>query len=130
MTESKEGASPKLPRYFYTDPLAAAWMAKHFGMRFTAWNGKSRAYNEIQVLPLIDSENHYQRLVHPDSLPLLEPRESDEGFDSDGRQCYFRDGKWFVPHTVASSADEDATLPIAIDKRNGIAFLWPESEAA
>jgi hypothetical protein len=27
-------------RYFYTDPLAAAWMAKYFGMRFTArWLG-------------------------------------------------------------------------------------------
>lgn len=24
-----------MSRFFYTDPLAAAWMAKHFGMDFT-----------------------------------------------------------------------------------------------
>ena len=29
--------------YFYTDPLAAAWLAKHFGMRFTYGDGREVA---------------------------------------------------------------------------------------
>jgi len=37
MSESNQGASPAIPcRHFYIDPLAAAWMARHFGMRFFA----------------------------------------------------------------------------------------------
>jgi hypothetical protein len=47
-------------RYFYTDPLAAAWMAKHFGMRF--WNTE----HEIHVLPLAENRKIVNVVWQPD----------------------------------------------------------------
>jgi hypothetical protein len=76
-------------RYFYRDPLAAAWMAKHFGMKFTDAEGerifarmgrnlyrKERRPAETgrfyEVAVFVDKV-----YIHPDSLPLLEPQEND-----------------------------------------------------
>lgn len=59
-------------RYYYTDPLAAAWMAREFGMRFDSstttflpvWSAKA----------LVGSiEGKYKGYIHPDSEHLLEP---------------------------------------------------------
>ena len=112
--------TPVQKRFFYTDPLAAAWMAKHHGMRF--WNGN----HEIHVLPLVDGEKSERWYVHPDSLRLLEPQVGD---------CCEWIGNPDTRHYSALEEEEkgdpfmEAEI-ICIVARNGIVFHWPESEGA
>ena len=74
-------------RYFYTDPLAAAWMAKHFGMMFGIrhfdkfvpepiyFNGVWAAAKLVDEI--LDFDPDVALYVHPDSLHLLEPKVGD-----------------------------------------------------
>lgn len=87
MSKSTSGASPESPRYFYTDPLAAAWMAKHFGMRLLADDGDDGLVDA--GARFIDCDDTFRELwqhdfsylgklyIHPDSLALLEPKDGD-----------------------------------------------------
>jgi hypothetical protein len=67
-------------RYFYTDPLAAAWMHKHFGFKYYPQRvdvGKPTDYQYgIERLPDIFNDG-YKSFIHPDYFHLLEPQESD-----------------------------------------------------
>jgi hypothetical protein len=138
MIAAPQDASPKSVRYFYRDPLAAAWMHRHFGMRL-----ETQRLSHPDQMKEVDSEMLGSHMiaafsftfttrfyVHPDSLSLLEPREGDEGVDGYGEQCTFRDGEWRIPHPVTSGADAWPTDPVTIDKRDGLSFMWPEQEAA
>ncbi len=69
--------------------------------------------------------------IHPDSLPLLGGQENDLGLDTEDTPCSYSvyHGGWVsaeavykAPHTHESKA------PIRIIQRNGLAFMWPESE--
>lgn len=66
-----------MTRWFYSDPLAAAWMAKRHGMRFL----HKATVNECDILALFAAGVfRFQSIpldVHPDSLHLLEPRAGD-----------------------------------------------------
>jgi hypothetical protein len=67
-----------MTRHFYTDPLAAAWMAKHFGIefRYWRWNDLSFQFTPVNARAVeLDSSKLY---IHPDSLHLLEPQVGDE----------------------------------------------------
>src|SRR5262245_6574216 len=99
MTFSKRrGASIK--RAYYDDPLAAAWMAKHFGMKLQVIPSKDQieeydlkegeVWDWMETAPEGRADVNYieeaiqylyeatDRLyVHPDSLPLLQPQEGD-----------------------------------------------------
>jgi hypothetical protein len=67
-----------MTRWFYTDPLAAAWMAKHFGMKFNLPNGCECYFDEDVAEVLRPSfAGGFKVYVHPDSLAVLEPREGD-----------------------------------------------------
>jgi hypothetical protein len=115
-------------RFFYTDPLAAIWMAKHFGMMFTddsIWGyqpGKS-------IIDLLDSVMkgpvEAKIYTHPDSLTLLEPQVDDccEWIGSPDKRHY------------SEFCEEDNDFGgriecLRIVARNGIPFMWPESEGA
>jgi hypothetical protein len=100
-----------MKRFFYTDLLAAAWMAKHFGMRF--WSGD----HEIHLLPFVDSQKKGRWLLHPDSLLLLEPRAGDLLTGRNRKVFMIYEGGESLPHA-------------RVVERNGIAFMWPESERA
>lgn len=117
--------------YYYTDALAAAWMAKHFGMAFDVndfdgvmfrnWSDWERFFTS--------NFNHFQKgsakwRVSEDSLHLLEPRDGDEGTDSLGFQCEHDEYGWLR----CSEESPHPLEPVTIDKRDGIAFHWPESE--
>ena len=125
-------------RFFYTDPLAAAWMAKHFGMTFEFWHREySYRPDDLEyVVARFMRDGRVERpvYVHPDSLHLLEPQIGDQGIDANECQCRYLDdydpeGAWFIDGVPVTSFDR-ATLPVSIDKRNGIAFMFPESEDA
>lgn len=110
-----------MKRYYYTDPLAAAWMAKHFGMRFYEGlepfedgepfeieqygilkEAARQAWNECY------SKNPYV-YIHPDSLHLLEPNKATD-------------------HIIHDENEQGEILRSRIIQRNGLAFMWPESE--
>ena len=166
-----------MTQYFYSDPLAAVWMAKHFGMKYnySRNDGKSNGAGSFpdirkRVLypspfvnrdglatcktdrggQLIGSTNlfGYMNLyIHPDSLPLLEPRVGDWVSVFSGKVSI---GSW--PDEVTSRhCPNDETYPYAGDgrlvvglegchldwkyfddckiiQRDGVAFHWPERE--
>lgn len=130
-----------MTRYFYIDPLAAAWMAKHFGMKFengiffeeflesTEWGTQPGRwiYRGDQEFIEENKENQSHPIwpnkvyIHPDSVKLLEPQiddlvETTVDFCVD---CGAEYGHYFKGH-----------YPIKkIIQRNGIAFMWPEAES-
>jgi hypothetical protein len=83
-------------KFFYDDPLAAAYMTKHFGMVFlSADNRPLRWFTEndnclLDDLTFIEEYAHsYWRpvdraYVHPDSLHLLDPQLGDWTTDEYG----------------------------------------------
>jgi hypothetical protein len=103
-------------RYYYDDPLAASWMAKHFGMRFETWTGGVPA-------DIGDLGNIY---IHPDSLHLLEPQDMDvmEGTGSLDRSFWKMMG---VPPEDEGKSYYDS-VPARIIQRNGLVFHWPHTE--
>lgn len=72
-------------RYYYNDPLAAAWMAKHFGMDFqihssdTHGNFKDHLMDigVIQIRRHIEASATDKYYIHPESESVLEPKDKD-----------------------------------------------------
>jgi hypothetical protein len=148
-----------MSRYYYTDPLAAAWMAKHFGMKLEAeYFDDEKAEYELSddvfdfvhmdysgcdtmedVLEVGGTRKIY---IHPDSLPMLEPAKGDlihivRGFCSchkvvdDVARGSRRKGVTGV-WSAGEHWDITSKEPLhdwEIILRNGIAFHWPEVEA-
>lgn len=100
-------------RYYYEDPLAATWMAKHFGMKFEGYDEIEIDMGEILSAALKPHDVRINYIVPSifiirlDSLHLLEPQEGDL---VDDNTLY--------------------TRPIIrkIIQRTGIAFMWPKIE--
>ena len=130
-------------KYYYTDVLAAAWMAKHFGMKLQKG---VFGYGEgvTTYLTLLDAAGNeawkYRYYIHPDSLPLLEPKEGDVVICRWGKDAAYAlcgrvrnvfEGE--VVRVVSSDEDPDYSgLEFNYDateiiQRNGKAFFMPES---
>lgn len=117
-------------KYFYTDPLAAAWMAKHHGMKTKSHSVLNGIVDDQISDYLMDadvgSDCHYY--IHPDSLHLLEPQVGDviSGIGGSGKL------RTRIVQEVIEGAEDNASALIAkgctIIQRNGIAFMWPEGE--
>lgn len=117
-------------KYYYTDPLAAAWMAKNFGMVFIYID---RDYGEKissdYLTFLGDWSGRGKILVHPDSLNLLEPQNNDIGQRSDGKYNFpYWYNKTYGKSWLCYDTPIDPILQIKIIRRNDIPFMWPESE--
>ena len=112
-----------MTRYYYTDPLAAAWMAQKFGMRFLI-NG-SEFTQEIAREPSNDwgMANLY---IHPGSLALLEPQVDDLVTVNGGQDAHIAFHQDFIDALKANYTRFAG--PIRIIQRNDIAFMWPEVE--
>jgi hypothetical protein len=129
-----------MTRLFYSDPLAAAYMAKHFGMRFI-----SEVIENAEVMPhdvmfhptlsedestlVADGELHDavcltcaepedKLYLHPGSLPLLEVQLGD--MVSDGINGI----------AVLLEVQLEQCRGARIIQRQGTPFMWPEQEAA
>lgn len=117
-----------MTRYFYTDPLAAAWMAKHFRVNFR--NGD----HEMLVLAVSDGEVTWfvrhsnpplryieeEYYIHPDSLHLLNPQVEDIIFNDTSLMGCSQVG-------ICKGSMENG---FRIIQRDGKPFFWPESEVA
>ena len=127
-------------KYFYTDPLAAAWMAKHFGMKFeieydTLYFGEGdHKGKRINVNPLMtlkfnkdafDSKT-LEWVISTDSLHLLEPQVGDLWIaTAPDTESEF----WYLSHKMmqAEILREMPSNFVCI-QRNGIPFMWPAGE--
>ncbi len=126
-------------KYYYPDPLAAAWMAKHFGMRF--FNGTEPEttgackflHADVALLSpkhhIVHSDYKGNFYIHPDSLHLLKPVDGDlvencgyVGIFSEDKECPT------LSPSVEIEIKIDGEFPVTIDKRNNIPFHWPEVE--
>lgn len=119
-----------MSRWYYTDPLAAAWMAKHFDF-YIGWYEEERWCKHSSVEDIVAHPMSAKLYIHPDSLPLLEPKCYDiiEAIGM-GAGCppnyyymtYENFHSWNIlnpntPHTLYK-----------IIQRNGLPFMWPEQE--
>ena len=112
-------------KYYYTDPLAAAWMSKHFNINIEWADGTiSDDYtgdNIVYYEKHLGTESPYY--IHPDSVHILNPQVGDVIYIKlDGGGV----GIW---ETVDA---EDSQYSInrggKIIQRNNTAFMWPEVE--
>lgn len=120
-------------QYFYRDPLAAAWMAKHFGMRFVAYFPATDRTKEV-LLPAIETHIHTGHLqidgrfaIHPDSLPLLGPKVGDVLYTR------INSGAVSIEEIMSDERQSVAGYLISrggrIIQRDDLPFIWPECEA-
>lgn len=136
-------------KYYYTDPLAAAWMSKHFGMMFEwdeplARNAPQPQPRQIQTaanyIPLIwdiievdkmnsTPERYY---AHVDSLSLFELQKGDIVVMTPSSLNHAN-----IKHLDHVSFDHGEPYPHMVKmmqlggriiQRAGIAFMWPEVE--
>jgi hypothetical protein len=105
-------------RFFYTDPLAAAWMAKHFGMKFKHWRWNDLSFQFTPVNGGSNDAPTHKLYIHPDSLALLRARPRDLLTGTNRRVFMFYDNR-IAPTENALVAE-----------RNGLPFIWPQSEEA
>lgn len=125
---------------FYTDPLAAAWMAKHFGMELTRTHchRADGAFGEsMRPVPLWilarDVENQVSEAVryylHPDSLPLLEPRAGDLVLactDSPAVLTFVETLSYVVFGDRPPGGDRVVAVREVV-RRDGKPFHWPQA---
>lgn len=119
-----------MKHYYYTDPLAAAWMTKHFEMRFCSEEG-------YDLLP--EDFYRYEKLyINHGDLLILNPKEGDviyftaELVEDIAEAC---GEKYKTELTIASDTDimlfnkgEESYRLERIVERNGLTFMWPKSE--
>ena len=142
-----------MTRYFYTDPLAAAWMTKHFGMKVHADVWQADEYCESRrPVPLwvwarkieqfAKEECRERFYVSPDSLPLLTPRVGDMVTNTvhgnRGRECsgliegLLNDGRSAVITTSERHNGRrqfvECVGQLTIVQRDAQPFFWPERE--
>lgn len=122
-------------RYYYTDPIAAAYMAKHFGMSFDQFrleHPDDLAHPGYEPNPkgvFIGWTGKRFFYIRPDSLHLLEPKEGDLcEKNSKPTSCHYcgMDRLFNANADTIELYGNDCTIL----KRNGVAFMWPELEEA
>lgn len=124
-----------MTRYFYTDPLAAAWMAKHHGMKFEGGDSYISAIEAAHTMDVLERIPFY---IHPDSVSLLKPKIGDHIYRHHNYYCVLS----VAEHKGLQStfAFQNQTMPIKtvlgwkhpenthIVLRKHVPFHWPESE--
>lgn len=113
-------------KYFYTDPLAAAWMAKHFGMKFeNGDNFKSAcevAGATLDTMPFV-IQRRSVRLLEPQQGDWIKADELTGGIVSDVSKENKEAVVYFDGYCIVPRFDE-----IEIVQRNDIAFMWPQKD--
>lgn len=127
-------------RYYYTDPLAAAWMTKHFGMDYEQpehfdinWNDAHTYCSRSGNWAIKNSGGRLY--IHPDSLRLLEPAGKDVILIYDPETDMVWPDIWsirFVDHPLQCVDIRNGQCDDfkGIIQRDGILFMWPEHEEA
>ncbi|HEX4611218.1 MAG TPA: hypothetical protein VH092_23705 [Urbifossiella sp.] len=65
-------------RYFFTDPISAVWMVKAFRFKVMAGSFCIQPESVDAFFELLGSGTRHDKYeVHPESIPLLEPKPGD-----------------------------------------------------
>lgn len=116
-----------MDRFYYDDPLAAAWMAKHFGMFFeddvVDWRAPCAVWGQRILF-----DDKRKRYIHSDSLPLLEPQTGDLVCGGKHRSVYSVGVSDISTQYCITVEDARALEDLEILRRNGRAFHWPKRE--
>lgn len=104
-------------KYYYTDPLVAAWMAKHWEMRFIV-DGEMHDWATEISMPM--AEYH----IHPDSLILLEGKRNDIRILKDNSKLNLVDMVQRTSEYDGPAIDDE--WPIIY--RDGKHFFWPQHD--
>lgn len=113
-----------MTRYYYSDQLKAAYMAREFGMRFlrpdgsevNLSHGMGREMGDDGWIEFIAVPNDGD-YIHPDSLSILQPQEGDLVEASTETEQY----TFYYHAEMLAKSDK-------IIQRQGKAFFWPERE--
>lgn len=114
-------------RYFYTDPLAAAWMAFRHDIRFThdsyfgEYDTDDDGCTKIRIFHDQGSPGRFY--IRPETLHLLVPQEGDVAYVREIPGEPLSRALVYPIHILNTKHDV-----VRIISRNGIAFMWPESE--
>lgn len=88
---------------YYDDPLAAAYMAREFGVKYQYWCEDDKEFYNIELRPFsanydefypegddyqLNEDKYY---IHPDSYHILQPHNGDAGSDAKGFPLYYSD---------------------------------------
>ncbi len=125
-----------MTRWFYPDPLQAAWMAKHFGMRLQNAARFDLEYHHPFGFTADDAMTNIgdvlDRLyLHPDSVPLLSPRPGDVFTDGLGKPCRcagVRNDR--VMSEGVEGVEYEWVENVRVIERDGKPFFWPDGEPA
>jgi hypothetical protein len=129
MTDTTEGERPNATRYFYSDPLAAAWMSKHFGMRITDANGVAESIEDMCTTAWLLDESEALWYLHSDSVQLLDPQNGDLVQHRGMIGVYDACGQIvIVSEAVETHCYNIRTDDYRIILRDGKPFHWPQSE--
>ncbi len=67
-----------MPRYYYTDPAAAVWMVQAFRLKVYAGTFCLQPESVDAFYELLGTGARHERyVVHPESVPLLDPKPGD-----------------------------------------------------
>jgi hypothetical protein len=115
-----------MTRLYYTDPLAAAWMAKHHGVSlytgsypddFDAYSYRNWMHCQDDYFFRLNQQGTRSVFyIKPDSMPLFNAMPGDVVMIANGNEAH----RINVP--CALSPGE------RIVERHGLAFIWPESK--
>lgn len=107
-----------MTRFFYTDPLEAAYMAKHFGMQLEGLEYRAPTESESgsrwSCINDFYDDRHF--FIAQESLHLLEVQVSDMVLDSDGINGI----------AVMLELQLEQCRGAVIIERQGRPFFWPQ----
>ncbi len=114
-----------MTKYYYDDPLAAAYMAREFSV---VYHYSHRTYNWSDINWLLLIENQEEFIIHPDSLHIFDPKEGD--------LVNFITKIGYVDHCGQIAQNEwnevvcynIKTDDYKIIQRDGKSFFWPKIE--
>lgn len=145
-------------RYYFTDPLKAAWMSREFGVTLMVKAPYTREWDTVDEIDLelindvryfvffqndwfdkwehcfLNGERQYQLVdermyIHPASLSIFEPMEGDVGESEDGQLVKFRNGEWVQVDGHDLAQYHPPVGKISIIRRNRKSFEAPEEQA-
>lgn len=121
-----------MTHYYYDNPLAAAWMAKHFGMVFLSPRREILYFDDSQFRRQSDSSLAFskQYIIAPTILKILEPKIGDIVLNCDQDPArVIPDSKIPGYHEVSLKyAMEWVGKEAIIILRDGKPFHWPKKE--
>lgn len=125
-----------MKKYYYTDALKAAWMAREFAFKIHQPETEEYQESKLALSELLNEASNQESgfmavyeppyYIHPDCHKILEPQEGDKGSDSSKPEYLyiFLEGSWHSLNGIKLKESGN----INIIRRDEKAFFAPEIE--